>query len=293
MTPFMPRTEQQQTYMAPSLSPPVIELAQVSFAYPGAAQRLLDAIDLRVSPGERVGIIGGNGCGKSTISKLLLGIYPPSSGTVSLYGTPVSWTTNYPDVGYIGDPGHNAQELGLPIRLTVAELIDTYGALCRLKAPQTDTATIRQQLRLGEIEGRLIGHLSTGERKRVMAALVFMSAPTLLILDEPFDGLDVDIVQHIHAHLDRLLSDSHRTLLLISHSRIEIDTYADEVYRIQQQKLIPVVRPTYTGRIEYGSASESIEGLPGKVLGRLDTLLDTPRPDASLRLTLTPQSTGE
>src|SRR4051812_29269705 len=110
-------------------SAPLVRFTNVQFRYPIEGRRLdraawlLDGLHLRIDPGSRVGIVGDNGCGKSSIAKLILGLIEPDAGTVEVFGAQASRLACYPNLGYIGDPAHNANELGLPIGTTVGEMV--------------------------------------------------------------------------------------------------------------------------------------------------------------------------
>lgn len=220
-----------------------------------------------VNRGDRVGIIGGNGCGKSTLSKLLLGIHRPRLGEATLFGRVTDWTEHFANVSYIGDPGHNAEELGLPTKLTIRQVVTTLSALYGTAAPSAHEMIERLGLR--SLFDRKIANLSTGERKRLMVCLAFLKKPELIILDEPFDGLDKHIVVYIDELMQQLLQDRSTTVFLISHSQIEIDTYAERVYRIEGGKLTPVKQQHFDGEITVGENTRGLSGRSGKIMGEL------------------------
>lgn len=252
---------------------PIIHLKNIQFRYDKKREWLLDNIDLTVHQGDRIGIIGGNGCGKSTIAKLLLGIYQPQNGTVNIFGAPVRWYNHYPSLGYIGDPGYNAEELGLPDNLTIAQIIELMTSFYQKKERKEQLEKMVNALGLKAIEYKNIRTLSTGERKRLMACLSLSKAPQILILDEPTDGLDQDIKEII----ERLLKDfitQQTTIVYIAHNRVEIDSYTNQVYRLHKGKLKAELQYNYQVTIEDDKQQNVVFEKAGEVQGRMVKMMD-------------------
>ena len=245
----------------------------LNFKYPGSSSYLLEDINLTILRGHQVGIIGGNGCGKSTLSKLLLGIFLPTEGNIKIFGKAVNWTAHFPEMGYIGDPGHNAEELGLPVKLTIWETIQTISSLYNAENTVTNPIEMIKKLGLYDLRNRQIRQLSTGERKRLMICLTFLKCPDLIILDEPFDGLDKNIVVYVNSLIKQAIESEYIAILLISHSRVEIDTYTNTVYQLQDRKLSTVVQRKFKGSIQVGDSKENLSGKAGEIIGELSSIL--------------------
>lgn len=239
-----------------------------------------------VNQGDRVGIIGGNGCGKSTLSKILLGIHRPRAGEAFLFGRPAKWTEHFADIGYIGDPGHNAQELGLPTKFTIRQVVNTLSALYGNQVGGAAKDELVERLGLSSLYERKIGNLSTGERKRLMACLTFLRSPKLIILDEPFDGLDKHIVVYIQELMSLVMGDTSTTIFLISHSQIEIDTYCNRVYLIRGGGLERVIQHEYIGEMIVGDQTKPLTGRSGEVMGILIETLKGKEAASGLSLSL-------
>lgn len=225
-------------------APPVLRLDGVSFCYPVAGGRgdrerwLLNELDLEVRPAARIGIVGDNGCGKSTIAKLVLGLLAPDAGRVELFGAEVSRLGNYPSLGYVGDPAHNADELGLPVGMTLGELTDTFAHLWAGAEPLVRAAELWDALELDALRDRFVEDLSTGERKRLMAFLALAKPARFLLMDEPLDGLDRNVRRRVVALLRCALERSGVALLYISHSPAEIAVFTDEVWELRGGALV-------------------------------------------------------
>ncbi|MFM9948612.1 MAG: ATP-binding cassette domain-containing protein [Saprospiraceae bacterium] len=273
--------------MIDDLPYPILAIKDLTFFYTNAPKPILSKVNLSISQGDRIGIIGGNGSGKSTFSKLLLGIYKPKSGSISMFGNPVSWRIHYPDIGYIGDPGHNAQELGLPTAYTIDQVIMT---LCTLYGSNeiTNRATeLLVNLGLSEMRSRKIANLSTGERKRLMVCLTFLQMPAFIILDEPFDGLDNSIVLYIKLLLKEALENQALTIFFISHSKIEIDSFTNKVFRLYEGQLLLEPQHFFKGELVVDGKVDHFHENTGRVMGRLFELLESGKSKKNIVINLT------
>lgn len=195
-----------------------IEFSGVSFAYPGQQVAALDNVSLRIAPGERVAVIGRIGSGKSTLEKLILGLYQPSAGAVLLDGI---------DLRQI-DPADVRRNIGYvpqDVMLFFGSLRDNIA----LAAPQADDESV---LRAAELAGVMafasrhpaglempIGErgegLSGGQRQAVAIARGLLLEPPVLIMDEPTNAMDNSTEEQFKNRLQTLLDG--RTLLLVTH----------------------------------------------------------------------------
>lgn len=262
--------------MNPHSSEIIVKLSMVNFKYLPDQPNILSNCNLQLKKGERVGIIGDNGCGKSTIAKIILGILKPDSGAVSIFGRPGSWFNHFPEIAYVGDPGYNAEELGLPTGLTMKQAFDVVKKLHRYQAGFSSMADdIAKLLGLWDLLNRDLGALSTGQRKRFMAWMAFVKKPKLIILDEPFDGLDATVRDNIQDLMSQTLADPSVTLLLISHSIIDIDTYADQSYRLYEGGLSAIPARVFTlSKLKDGLVTQSAAFKTGQLLKYFNDLLD-------------------
>ncbi|HMO39219.1 MAG TPA: ATP-binding cassette domain-containing protein [Saprospiraceae bacterium] len=266
---------------------PLLEVKDLNFWYSNPSKPILDNVNLSIYQGDRIGIIGGNGSGKSTLTKLLLGIYRPKIGTISMFGKVVSWGEHFPNIGYIGDPGHNAQELGLPTGYTIQQVIDTLCALYNSQEVTSQSELLLSNLGLSDMKSRRIANLSTGERKRLMVCLTFLRMPDFIILDEPFDGLDESIVVYIKSVLSDALQNQALTIFFISHSKIEIDTFTKKVYRLKEGELFFEPQHFFSGEliIDSNSAIQFHENT-GQVMGRMFKILESAKKNNRIALRL-------
>ena len=180
-------------------------------------RRILSSIDLTLHPGEMCALIGPSGAGKSSLIRILLGLWAPDDGRVTLGGRPVHEA---------GALGYVPQDDALHRRLTVRREL-SYAAELRMPATSEETRDARideviGQVGLSEHQKTRIHRLSGGQRKRVAVALELLSHPALVILDEPTSGLDPGL----ESRTTQLLSDvadRGRMVLVATHAMESLD----------------------------------------------------------------------
>jgi cobalt/nickel transport system ATP-binding protein len=194
----------------------IINLSDISFAYPGNS-KVLDKLNLQFHQGDRLGLIGPNGSGKTTMFHIIMGLLKPSSGTIEIFGRQIKGERDFRSVRErIGLLFQDADDqLFSP---TVLEDI-AFGPL-NLGRSQEEAKNIAQKtldlLGLSGFEDRITYKLSGGEKKLVSLATVLAMEPEILLLDEPSNGLD----DRTKARLMEALSQLDLSYILISH---EID----------------------------------------------------------------------
>lgn len=191
-----------------------LELRGVSVRY--GARLALDSVTLTVPHGAQIAIVGPNGAGKSTLFKALVGLLPIAAGEVLLHGQPRS---QYKDsVAYV--PQREEVDWRFPVTVFDVVAMGRYGRGRWLKRlTSADRAAVRESLERLDIAGlthRPIGELSGGQQQRVFLARALAQEPHVLLLDEPFTGVDVSTRE---ATLDLLagLRANHVTVLLSTH----------------------------------------------------------------------------
>jgi zinc transport system ATP-binding protein len=213
------------------LPQPAVQLESVSYTYPGAASPAVENINLEVPEGTRLGILGPNGGGKSTLLKIALGLIRPTSGRASIMGTDPADARRAGLIGYV--PQKVEANLGFP--MSVRQIV-TLGATWRLApwrpVPKSIRDTVDQMLTLtgaAAIADKPIGALSGGQLQRAMIARALAAKPRILALDEPTVGIDAagqqqfgDLIQSIHRSLGL-------TILTISHDLRAVAAGSDRV----------------------------------------------------------------
>jgi zinc transport system ATP-binding protein len=207
----------------------LVELEGVSVRYGEVVA--LEGIDLAVEAGDFLGIIGPNGSGKTTLIRVMLGLLTPDAGRVRLFGRPPATFRQWEQLGYV--PQRVAIDAGLPG--TVAEVVAT-GLVASLgvfrRARRTDRARVRDALErvaMADHAARRIGDLSAGQQQRVLIARALVSAPELLVLDEPTGGVDPEAQAGFYGLLRHLNREQGVTLVLVSH---DIAVVAKEITKL-------------------------------------------------------------
>ncbi|MET0843823.1 MAG: ABC transporter ATP-binding protein [Mycetocola sp.] len=179
----------------------------------------LDDISLEIGRGRIVGLLGPNGAGKTTLLSLLQGLRRPTSGTVELFGSAPS------DFRTRRSLGSTPQETALPPTLRVGEVIDFVGKHFETPVP---TAAVAEEFGLSAMLRKQTGALSGGQKRRLSVALAFVGRPTLVLLDEPTTGLDVDARRTLWEAVRRQ-HDQGATVVVTSHYLDEIEALAERV----------------------------------------------------------------
>ncbi|MHB8080027.1 MAG: heme ABC exporter ATP-binding protein CcmA [Candidatus Krumholzibacteriia bacterium] len=175
-------------------------------------QRALAGVDLTVPTGATCAVMGPNGAGKSTLLRLLAGLLAPTGGELRLFGQPAQG--DRPDLRRrIGLLGH---ESFLYARLTAAENLVFYATLYGLDRTATRAEAALAEVGLAGSAGRPAGALSRGLRQRLALARVMLHAPELVLLDEPYTGLDPAGEAVLDRFLARLRAER-RTVLFATH----------------------------------------------------------------------------
>lgn len=191
---------------------------------------VLQPLDLTVERGTITGFIGRNGSGKTVLFKLICGLLLPSTGTVTVDGVRLGKDADFaPDTGVlIETPGFIGYESGL------RNLRDLAAIRKKINVDQVKDAI--RAVGLDPEDKKRVGKYSLGMRQRLGIAQAIMEDPSLLILDEPMNGLDKDGVADMRV-LFRALRNEGKTILLASHSAEDIDLLCDAVYELDNGKM--------------------------------------------------------
>jgi len=206
----------------------MIHLRNVRFKY--KSQYILNGLDLSVAPGDRIGLVGPNGSGKTTLCQIIMGLLPPESGNIEIFGKARVEEQDFQEIrGRIGFLFQDADDqLFCP---TVMEDV-AFGPLNMGKSPteakRIVTSTLAS-LNLNGFEERITYQLSGGEKRLVSLATVLAMEPDMLILDEPTSGLDEETTERII----HILNESHLTFILISHDREFLERTTNKILKIK------------------------------------------------------------
>lgn len=213
----------------------MIRLRNIRFRY--NSRYVLNGANLNVCPGDRIGLLGANGCGKTTLCHIVMGLIAPESGEVEIFGKVRRTQSDFSEIrGRVGFLFQDSDDqLFCP---TVLEDV-AFGPLNMGKTPEQARRIVTSTLASLQLQGfehRVTYRLSGGEKRLVSLATVLAMEPEVLILDEPTSGLD-------EATTDRLaeiLLDSNLTYVIISHDHEFVQRTTDKRFRIINGAVIQV-----------------------------------------------------
>lgn len=208
----------------------IIRLENVTKSFKG--QTILKNINLSIASGETVGLIGGNGSGKSVLFKLIAGLYKPDSGSVYVGGKKLGEDFDFPpDMGIlIDEPGYVDYLTGFQ---NLRNLADILGKIDDQKIKDT-----MRLLRLDPDNRNIAKNYSLGMKQKLGICQAIMEDQSIIILDEPFNALDYQSYEDIKEVLVQMKSQG-RTLLLTSHNNRDINDLCDRIFFVANQQIVP------------------------------------------------------
>lgn len=206
--------------------PAWVEFDDVTVSYNGTPA--LESLTFKIPAGARVAVIGPNGAGKSTLFKALVGLLPLKSGRILIHGQPLG--SYHECVAYV--PQREEVDWRFPLTVEDLVMMGRFGKLGWLKKPTAnDKAIVRRslaQMGIAELGQKSINELSGGQQQRAFLARAIAQEPHILLMDEPFTGVDISTQEAVLNFLDQLQAQgvtimvSTHDLTLASHSFDEI-----------------------------------------------------------------------
>lgn len=229
MPPRTAATGQRQS--GETTAPPALSFEGVSFRFPEAKTPALDRVSLVVDAGERLGILGPNGGGKSTLLRLALGLLTPSQGRVRVMGLSPLQAREQGLMGWV--PQRIEAELRFPLSVRDVAMMPALRRVSKWSRPSPELiAQVDDALRLvgmHDLADRPIGKLSGGQLQRVMIARAVAHRPRVLLLDEPTVGVDVVGQERFAAMMQRLHEALGLTIVTVSHDLRTVAASSDRV----------------------------------------------------------------
>lgn len=217
--------------------PLTLEAIGVAVTYPNGHTALRDA-SFRLSGGTICALVGVNGSGKSTLFKSLMGFVTPSQGRVEINARPVSAAQKQSWVAYV--PQAEEVDWSFPVSVHDVVMMGRYGYMNFLRMPRAaDRAAVEESLRrvgMWDFRDRQIGELSGGQKKRVFVARALAQRGRVILLDEPFTGVDVKTEEAIITLLRELRAEG-RLILVSTHNLGSVPEFCDQVVLINRTVL--------------------------------------------------------
>jgi ABC-2 type transport system ATP-binding protein len=194
----------------------------------------VDAISFGVPVGATIGLLGGNGAGKSTTIAMLLGLLIPTSGEITVLGHDMARDR----FAALARMNFSSPYVALPQRLSVAENLRVYGHLYNVRHTERRIAELAGELDLRDLLDRPAGQLSAGQKTRVALAKALINRPEVLLLDEPTASLDPHTGDLVRTWLERYRRESGCTILLASHNMAEVERLCGHVLMLKQGRIV-------------------------------------------------------
>ncbi|WP_307797055.1 ABC transporter ATP-binding protein [Actinomadura barringtoniae] len=212
-----------------------VSLREVTKSYPGkggTGVRAVDGLTLDLACGRTVALLGPNGAGKSTAIGLMLGLIPPDSGRVAVFGETPERAVRSGRIGAMPQTGRLIP--GVTVRELVTFVHRTYTGKGR---PVPPAGELMETAMIADLAGRRADRLSGGQAQRVRFAIAVAGAPDLIVLDEPTTGLDIEARRELWAAI-RAYAGRGSTVLFSTHYLEEADAEADRIVVVDRGKVI-------------------------------------------------------
>ena len=191
-------------------------------------------ISFSINESEILGLLGPNGCGKTTTIGMMLGLLKPTSGEVIINGLNVEKNR----INLLKKMNFISPYIELPKKLTVKENLMVYGKLYSVHDINNRIDYLTETLRLGEFINKKTGELSSGQKNRVSLAKAVVNDPDILLLDEPTASLDPETGDFVRTFIEKISSEKKISILLASHNMNEVKRLCKSILMMKDGKII-------------------------------------------------------
>lgn len=214
-----------------------LQIDSLSKIYNGV--EAVKSISFTIKRNEIIGLLGPNGCGKTTTIGMILGLLKPSSGKVLIDNQDIE--KNRVDI--LKKINFISPYIELPKKLTVKQNLFVYGKLYNVENLDDKIDYLTEKLRLNEILNCITGELSSGQKNRVSLAKAIINDPILLLLDEPTASLDPETGDFVREFLEDFQKERKNSILLASHNMSEVERLCTSVMMMKNGSIIDSGKP--------------------------------------------------
>ena len=195
----------------------------------------VDNISFEIEKNKTLGLLGPNGCGKTTSIGMMLGLITPTSGKIFINGINLEPKSR---INLLSLMNFASPYIELPKKLTVKQNLEVYARLYGVKEIKKRTEEMVEDLNLQNFFNKKTGELSSGQKNRVSLAKSLINKPKLLFLDEPTASLDPDVGDFVREYIEKYKKNNELTILLASHNMKEVERLCNEVVMMKQGKIV-------------------------------------------------------
>jgi ABC-2 type transport system ATP-binding protein len=209
-----------------------IEVINLSKSY--SSKKAVNNVNFKINENEIVGLLGPNGCGKTTTIGMILGLLKPSSGKILINGIDIEKNK----ISLLQKMNFISPYIELPKKLKVKQNLIVYGKLYDIKNLNERIDYLSDKLRLNQLLNKVTGELSSGQKNRVSLAKALINDPTVLLLDEPTASLDPETGDFIRTFLENYKKEKKISVLLASHNMEEVKRLCSSVMMMKDGSII-------------------------------------------------------
>ena len=214
-----------------------VEVINLSKSY--GKKDAVRGINFKIKENEIIGLLGPNGCGKTTTIGMLLGLLKPSNGQININGMKIEKNR----ISILQKINFISPYIELPKKLTVKQNLIVYGKLYSVKNLKSRIEYLANKLRLEELLNKITGELSSGQKNRASLAKALINDPVVLFLDEPTASLDPEIGDFIRTFLENYKREKRISILLASHNMSEVTRLCSSVLMMREGVIIDKGKP--------------------------------------------------
>jgi ABC-2 type transport system ATP-binding protein len=196
--------------------------------------KAVENISFKITENEVVGLLGPNGCGKTTTMAMILGLLKPSKGKILIDGLNIEKNR----IKLLHKMNFISPYIELPKKLTVKENLIVYARLYSVKNINERISYLSETLRLNDFLNKKTGELSSGQKNRISLAKALINNPSILLLDEPTASLDPETGDFVRTFLENYKKEKKISILLASHNMSEVERLCTSVLMMKEGKII-------------------------------------------------------
>ena len=192
-------------------------------------------ISFDIEKNKTMGLLGPNGCGKTTSIGMMLGLITPTSGQIFIDGIVLEPKSR---IKLLSMMNFASPYIELPKKLTVKQNLEVYARLYGVKEINIRVSEMIEDLNLQNFLNKKTGELSSGQKNRVALAKSLINKPKLLFLDEPTASLDPDVGDFVREYIEKYKKNNELTILLASHNMTEVERLCDQIIMMKKGEIV-------------------------------------------------------